>query len=193
VKFAKPKMKVIVVTGDGDSTAIGGNHFIHACRRNIELTIVIFSNFIYGMTGGQFSPLTPTGSLGTTAPYGNPEGNFDICELAKGAGATFIARGATYYPVELEKLISKAISHKGVAVVEAITPCPTYFGRLNKYKTPAEMMLKIEKEGTLTKAAADKLTPEQRQGKMIRGILHQVERPAYTEEYEKIITKAKGN
>ncbi|MCE5196042.1 MAG: thiamine pyrophosphate-dependent enzyme, partial [Negativicutes bacterium] len=97
VKYANPELTVIVLTGDGDCTAIGGNHLIHACRRNIDLTTVVFNNSIYGMTSGQFSPMTPTGSYATTAPYGNIDRNFDLCKLGQAAGATYVARSTTYH------------------------------------------------------------------------------------------------
>lgn len=112
IKMAKPELKVIVVSGDGDATAIGGNHFIHTARRNIDLTLVIFNNYIYGMTGGQYSPTTPVGSWGSTAPYGNLENPFDICGLAQAAGASYVARGTVYHAVQLDKLIEGAMRKK---------------------------------------------------------------------------------
>ena len=105
VKMAKPEMNVILVGGDGDGTAIGGNHFIHACRRNIDMTYIILNNYIYGMTGGQFSPCTPTGHKASTTPYGNPDPGFDIAKLAIGAGATFVARGTAFHANQIDKLI----------------------------------------------------------------------------------------
>ncbi len=192
IKFAKPSMKVIVVTGDGDALAIGGNHFIHTCRRNIDMTILVFTNATYGMTGGQFSPTTPAESISTTSRYGNIEPPFDACEIAKAAGATFIARGTAYHTIELERLILEAIKHKGTSVVDIIDACPTYFGRANKYKSASHMMEAIEKDGTVNIKQADKLPPDKLQGKFLRGVLHRVERPEYCENYEKfIMEKAK--
>jgi len=121
IKLAKPK--VMVITGDGDALAIGGNHFIHACRRNIDITVVLFNNNTYGMTGGQVSPTTPLKAWQTTTPYGNIDHPFDICALAIAAGATFVARGTSYHTVPLERLITKALQHKGFALVEAIVGC----------------------------------------------------------------------
>jgi len=118
IKMAKPRLHVIVVTGDGDATAIGGNHFIHAARRNIDLTVIVFNNEIYGMTGGKVSPATPDQAKASTAPYGSFENNFDIPELARAAGASFSARGTVYNAVQLEKLIKKAIQKmKGNAII----------------------------------------------------------------------------
>lgn len=192
VKLAKPSLKVIVITGDGDALAIGGNHFIHTCRRNIDMTILVYSNAIYGMTGGQYSPKTPQGAIATTSRYGNIEPPFDCCELAKASGATFVARGTSYYCQELEKTILEAVQHKGTSVVEILDQCPTYYGRPNKYKSVTEMMEKIEKEGTVSIKQADKLPPEKLQGKVLRGVLHKIERPEYCEQYGKLIEKAQG-
>ncbi|HXI10654.1 MAG TPA: 2-oxoacid:ferredoxin oxidoreductase subunit beta [Thermodesulfobacteriota bacterium] len=193
VKLANPKLKIIVVTGDGDALAIGGNHFIHACRRNIDMTILVMTNATYGMTGGQYSPTTPVGSIATTSRYGSIEQPFDPCEMAKASGATFVARGTAYHTLELEKTILAALNHKGTSVVDIIDACPTYFGRANKFKSATHMMEVIEKDGTVSAKQADKLPPEKVEGKMLRGILHQVERPEYTEQYDNlVIGKAKA-
>lgn len=187
IKLAKPKLKVIVTTGDGDALAIGGNHFIHTCRRNIDMLILIYSNSIYGMTGGQYSPTTPMGSIATTSRYGNIEPPFDPCEMAKAAGATFVARSTAYHTQELERILVEALQHKGTAVVEIIDSCPIYFGRMNKYKSASHMMEEIEKGGTVSAKQAGKLPAEKVEGKLLRGILHRVERPEYCEQYENLI------
>lgn len=187
VKFANPKMKVIVVTGDGDALAIGGNHFIHACRRNIDMTVLVFTNATYGMTGGQYSPTTPMDAIATTSRYGNIEPPFDTCEMAKASGATFVARGTAYHTLELEKTILEAIRHRGTSVVDIIDACPTYFGRANKFKSATHMMEAIEKDGTVNVKQAEKLPPEKLQGKMLRGILHRVEKPEYCDQYENLV------
>lgn len=141
IKLVRPDKKVIVMTGDGDSLAIGGNHIIHAARRNIDITVIIFNNSIYGMTGGQFSPLTPSGKRATTSQFGNIENQFDAMKLLKGAGATYLARIGTYYFTQMTRYIKTAIQHDGFGVVEAITQCPVYYGRLNKMATPSDMLL----------------------------------------------------
>lgn len=187
LKLAKPGLKVIVITGDGDALAIGGNHFIHACRRNLEMTILVYNNAIYGMTSGQSSPTTPQGKISTTGRYGNIEPPFDTCKLAQSAGATFVARGTAYHFQELEKIIYEAIMHKGTAVIDVIDECPTYYGRFNKYKSPSEMMEKIEKEGTVSVKQAEKLTPEELEGKLLRGVIHRSLRPEYWEGYNKLM------
>lgn len=191
VKMARPEMDVIIVGGDGDGVAIGGNHFIHACRRNIDLTYIIMNNYIYGMTGGQFSPTTPTGNKASTTPYGNPDPNFDIAKLAIGAGATFVARGTSFHANQIDKLIIEAIRHKGFSVVEILDDCPTTYGRRNKYRSVIDMMNRL-KEIAVPVKAAEKMTPEQLQGKVLTGILHQEERLEYCEGYARIIERAQG-
>jgi 2-oxoglutarate ferredoxin oxidoreductase subunit beta len=190
VKLANPNLHVIVITGDGDASAIGGNHLIHACRRNIDITAVIYNNNIYGMTGGQYSPTTPTGDKGTTAPYGNVDPNFDLCELAHAAGATYVARGTAYAANALQKLIENGIKNKGFSVIEAITACPTYYGRKNKKGSVVDMMNVVKETGVNNKAW-DKLTDEQREGKFKVGEFYNETKPEYTEQYAKIIASFK--
>ena len=192
LKMARPKMTVIVASGDGDCAAIGGNHLIHAARRNIDLTLVVFNNSIYGMTGGQYSPLTPVGSRATTAPYLTMEPTFDLLELARAAGATFTARATTYHAPLLEKVIEQGIRHKGFSVIEAVAACPTNFGRQNKIGAPAAMM-EWQKEHGVMKAAWEKLSPEERQEKFPIGVLSERnDVKEYTAAYEEILQRAKG-
>ncbi len=191
IKMAKPDMTVLCVGGDGDGTAIGGNHFIHACRRNIDITYVIMNNNIYGMTGGQFSPCTPTGMKASTTPYGNPDPTFDISNLAIGAGATFVARTTSYHATQIDKLIAEGIQHKGMAVIEVLDDCPTTYGRRNKFRNVLEMM-KLRKENAVPVAAAAKMTAEQLEGKFLTGVLFKEERPEYTDQYAKLIARVQG-
>lgn len=190
VKMANPKMNVIVVTGDGDATAIGGNHYIHAARRNIDLTVILFNNQIYGMTGGQASPTTPVGMRASTAPYGNLEPSFNISGLAQAAGASFVARGTVSAPLKLEKMIERAIRKKGFSVVEVFTPCPTAFGRRNKLGTGANMV-QLLGETSVTMEKAAKLTPEEVEGKIVTGVFVDIERPEYSEQYAKLQQRVK--
>lgn len=185
VKLAQPKMTVIVVTGDGDATAIGGNHYIHAARRNLDLTVILFNNQIYGMTGGQASPTTPVGMRASTAPHGNLEPSFNISGLAQAAGASFVARSSVNSPLRLDKLIERAIRRKGFSVVEVFTPCPTAFGRRNKLGNGMEMINLLE-DSTVTKEKAAKMTPEELEGKIITGVFVDQERPEYTEQYARL-------
>ncbi|NMC74100.1 MAG: 2-oxoacid:ferredoxin oxidoreductase subunit beta [Geobacteraceae bacterium] len=190
IKMAKPGMNVICVGGDGDGVAIGGNHFIHACRRNIDMTYLVMNNNIYGMTGGQFSPTTPFGARASTTPYGNPDPPFDIARLAIGAGATFVARGTAFHASQIDKLLVDAIRHKGFSVVEILDSCPTTYGRRNKFKSVIEMMNHL-KEIAVPVAAAGKMTAEQLQGKVITGVLHKEDKPEYVEEYARLVERVR--
>ncbi len=140
VKLARPKLKVLVVTGDGDALAIGGNHFIHAARRNIDITTIVVNNFIYGMTGGQCSPTTPQGKTATTARAGNVEQPFDVCRLAMAAGATYVARSTVFHIKLMEKLMTEALLHTGFSVFEVMANCHTNYGRLNEFRGPLPML-----------------------------------------------------
>ncbi|NLD10860.1 MAG: 2-oxoacid:ferredoxin oxidoreductase subunit beta [Clostridiales bacterium] len=193
IKMAKPEMHVIVITGDGDATAIGGNHLIHAARRNIDLTVVVFNNSIYGMTGGQYSPTTPTGEKGTTAPYGNIDGDFDIPKLSEAAGATFTGRGDCFHVPQMVKLIEDGIKHHGFSVIEGVSICPTYYGRKNK-KGSAVQMMHWQEDNCIDLKKAAKMEPKDLEGKILLGEMHKdASRPEYCDEYDKIIKKAGGD
>jgi 2-oxoglutarate ferredoxin oxidoreductase subunit beta len=191
LKMVRPDMTVVVVMGDGDALAIGGNHFIHAARRNIGLTAIVVNNSTYGMTGGQVSPTTPTGKLGTTAPYGNIEQAFPIAELAKAAGASLVARSTVYHVAELDRLLAKALQKKGFSVVEAVSYCHTYYGRLNREGQPVDMMRAL-KETAVTLKAAAKMSEDELEGKIVRGLLHEADLPEYTELYAQVIARAQA-
>ena len=188
-KIAKPELTVIVITGDGDCSAIGGNHLIHACRRNLDLTVVCYNNGIYGMTGGQYSPTTPLGDKGTTAIYGVIDRPFDIAELAKAAGASFTARGDVYHVNETTNIIKQAIKHKGMSVVDCRSTCPTYYGRKNK-KGDAVEMLRYQRDHGIPVKKFMALDAEQKKDYYPVGILSTESYPEYTEEYQKIIDMA---
>jgi 2-oxoglutarate ferredoxin oxidoreductase subunit beta len=190
VKIARPDLHVIVVSGDGDALAIGGNHFIHACRRNIDITLVVFNNYIYGMTGGQYSPTTPENSFASTAPYGSVEPPFDVCKLAIASGATYVARGTAYNTTQLDKYIEKGLQNTGFSVIEALSQCPTYYGRKNKLRTAVDN-LKWQKDVVVPAAKAAEMTPEQLEGKIPVGELHHGTRPEYIHLYDTIIQRAK--
>jgi 2-oxoglutarate ferredoxin oxidoreductase subunit beta len=147
IKMSRPELNVLVPMGDGDALAIGGNHFLHAARRNIDITAIIMNNRIYGMTGGQFSPLSGEGTAATTAPWSSIDPAFDAMELAKAAGATYAARTTTFHVREMEKMLTSAINHKGFSVVEVFSQCPTYFGRKNQ-SGDASKMLESYRDGT---------------------------------------------
>ena len=189
IKMANPDLKVVVVMGDGDCSAIGGNHFIHAARRNIDLTAIIINNMIYGMTGGQYSPLTPTGRFGTTAPYGNIDQSFDLTSLAMAAGASYVARGTIYHAKQSILLMKKALNKKGFSVVEIISDCPISYGKMNKMRTAVEM-LKWIKDIAVSKKAWENLSVEERKEKFVIGEFLDIDRPDYNERYNEIIKKA---
>ena len=192
IKHSNPKLHVIVVAGDGDGLAIGGNHFIHACRRNIDLTLIVFNNGIYGMTGGQYSPTTHHGDITATSPYGHLEPAFDVVDLAKGSGATFVARGTSYHVPQLDNYIYKALTHKGFSVVDVAEACYTTHGRKNKnrFKNNIEM-LKYQKEHAISIEKAKNLSFEELQEKIVTGVFFEEQRPEYTEIYTKLIESLK--
>lgn len=189
LKMARPSLKVIVIMGDGDALAIGGNHFIHACRRNIDLTAIVVNNLTYGMTGGQYSPTTPQWDLATTAPYGNLDQPFNIADLARSAGASFVARTSAFHTTELPRLVAQGIQKKGFAVIEVISHCHTNYGKLNRKGGPVEM-LQWQRDNIVPLARYEKMSPEERQGKIPRGVLFEKDAPEYVTEYEKIIARA---
>jgi len=186
VKLSKPELNIIVPMGDGDALAIGGNHFIHAARRNIDITAIVMNNRIYGMTGGQFSPLSGPGKRATTAPFLTIDSEFDVVKLAAAAGASFVARSTAYHARESTEILKKAILHKGFSVVEILSQCPTHYGRKNK-EGDAVAMLELHKTHT---AKIGSKALEENPGLTARGIFVQEERPEYCAEYNKIINFA---
>lgn len=192
LKLARPDLNVVVFMGDGDAAAIGGNHLIHASRRNIDITAFISHNEIYGMTGGQYAPTTPMGCKATTAPYGMLEPAFDVCELVKGAGATFVARGDVYHITQLQSITEHALKHKGFSVVEVITSCPSHFGRRNDIKTPVKMVERI-RDMTVTQKQAESMSAEELADKLVIGeFVNRADRPELTETYDKLLREQTG-
>jgi 2-oxoglutarate ferredoxin oxidoreductase subunit beta len=200
VKLARPELHVLVPMGDGDALAIGGNHFIHAARRNIDITAIIMNNSIYGMTGGQYSPTTGCGDLATTAPYGHVDRPFDIVALARAAGATFIARTTAYHAREMARILSSAINHRGFSVVEVLSQCPTYYGRKNDLGDAVEMMkwyrdhtekikspAKAPARGTVAADAPDDAFGTVANGRIPIGVLVSRDEPEYCESYARMV------
>jgi len=187
VKLSKPELNILVPMGDGDALAIGGNHFIHAARRNIDITAIVMNNRIYGMTGGQFSPLSGCGKKATTAPFLTIDKEFDVVELAIAAGATFVARSTAYHVQESTTILKKAITHKGFSVVEILSQCPTHYGRKNK-EGDAAAMLGLHKTNT-AKIGSKQL--EENPSLTARGIFVDRDEPEYCEQYEKVISLAR--
>jgi len=185
IKLASPQLEVIVFMGDGDAVAIGGNHFIHAARRNMDLAAIVFNNHVYGMTGGQYSPTTTLASIATTAPYGMVERPFDISELAVAAGATYVARGTVYHASQLAGYIAKAIDKEGFGVVEAMTYCHVTHGRRNEMPNPVENMMWFKDNTIWVRAARERGSG----GKLVVGELVDREYGEYVREYEQLIQK----
>ena len=154
IRLANPALHVVVFTGDGDLAAIGGNHFIHACRRNIDITVVCMNNMIYGMTGGQGSPTTPMGGLSTTTPYGTVEPAFDLCGLASAAGANYVARWTSYHVRELTRAILTGLETPGFSFIESLVQCPTNYGRRNRFKQVADQIEYFRTHTLLVEKAA---------------------------------------
>jgi 2-oxoglutarate ferredoxin oxidoreductase subunit beta len=189
-KAADPDLHVIVVMGDGDCVAIGGNHLIHAARRNIDLTAIVFNNSIYGMTGGQMSPTTFEGDLSTTTPFGNVEQAFDICELARSAGATYVARGTAWGYRQLVSLIAGGIVHRGFAFIEAMAACPTYYGRQNRGADPAAMLRR--QRDRAVPVATFKAGQPRFHDRYPVGVLHHAERKEYVAAYREVQRRARA-
>ncbi len=181
IKMANPDLTVIAVMGDGDAFSIGGNHFIHAARRNIGVTALVLNNFIYGMTGGQCSSTTPEGAYSHTSPMGQLESAFDVVELARAAGASGVARGTVFHVKALDALLAAAITQPGFNLVEALTPCFTQFGRGNGFKSAVEMFqwlkdhaVPLEKYETL----------EDKTGRIPIGVFVKRDQPGLETRYE---------
>jgi 2-oxoglutarate ferredoxin oxidoreductase subunit beta len=192
IKMARPEFTVVVLTGDGDGAAIGGNHLIHACRRNIDVTCILFNNQVYGMTGGQLSPTMDLGDRASTAPYGQVEPSFDLCALAKAAGASFVARGTAAQIRPLEKMIKQGIEHPGFAFIEAVVPCPTEYGKRNPPASAVDM-LEEERACSISAAKAANMTPEELTGKIVTGILHRdPDAPEFQATYAEAAARAQA-
>ena len=182
LKLANPNLTVVVYAGDGDLSAIGGNHLIHAARRNIDLTLVCYVNGTYGMTGGQGAPTTPCGDITSTSPFGHLERPLDLCALAQAAGASFVARATAWHFDLLVRLIARGIEKKGFAMVEAVSSCPVYAGRLNEQDTPAQMLFAMRDHAVADPGAP--LGP----GQFRIGALWDVEAPEYADTYRQHAT-----
>jgi len=167
-KLFNPKLKVVVIGGDGDLASIGGNHLIHGARRDVDLTVICANNSIYGMTGGQVTPTTPLGARTATTPEGNPERPFDLCQLVVAAGASYAARFSVFRVRQLIRAIETALQHPGFAFVEALSPCPVQYGRRNDLSTPAAL-LNDYRERCVPISRARTMTQEQLAGKTIVG------------------------
>ena len=185
IKAARPELTVVALMGDGDAATIGGNHLIHAARRNIGVTAIVSNNFNYGMTGGQFSATTPTGSYTSTSPYGNAEGEFDLSQLVATAGANYVARATVYHAALLENLIREALVHPGFSFVEVASSCPVYFGRYNQHPTPVDLMYWWKEKGVSPERYRE-MTEEERVGAFTIGRLVDRQRPDFSVRYREL-------
>ncbi|MDR0408392.1 MAG: 2-oxoglutarate ferredoxin oxidoreductase subunit beta [Campylobacteraceae bacterium] len=192
IKLANPSKHVIVVTGDGDGLAIGGNHTIHGCRRNIDLNHILINNFIYGLTNSQTSPTTPQGMWTVTAQYGNVDPSFDAAKLASAAGATFVARESVLDPKRIEKTLIEGFSHEGYSFFDIFSNCHINLGRKNKM---GEAMLNLQwiENRIVSKNRFDQLSDEEKKGKFPTGILkHETDKIEYCKAYDKVIEAAQN-
>jgi 2-oxoglutarate/2-oxoacid ferredoxin oxidoreductase subunit beta len=185
IKLSRPELTVLAVMGDGDALAIGGNHLIHACRRNIDITALVLNNQIYGMTGGQAAPTTPVGFRTTTSANGSIEQSFDTVQLALGAGATFVARTTTFDFDEMPRMIEAAMRHRGFSLVEILSQCPTYFGRLNRLGE-GRALLDYEKDLT---APEEQVTRDELVSHLPTGIFRDEVRGEYTRRYAELCAR----
>ena len=179
LKLANPGLKVVVFSGDGDLIAIGGNHFIHAARRNMDMTVLCVNNFIYGMTGGQLAPTTPTGARTSTSPAGNRDHPFNLSYLAAASGASYVARWTTLHVRRLERAIGEALAKPGFSFVEIISPCPTLYGRLNKQKSGLEQMDYYKKSSVIRHGADPRQADIALNGQIVVGKFVDLDKPSY--------------
>jgi len=168
VKLYNPDLTIVVISGDGDLSSIGGNHLIHAARRNIDLKVICANNMVYGMTGGQVASTTPRGAKTSTTGAGNPYRPFDLCRLARAAGATYVARYSVTQPVALINSLQKVLQHTGFSFIDVISPCPTQFGRRNRQGKPEEMIQDLIRI-SIRKEEAEQLSEEELSGKIVTG------------------------
>jgi 2-oxoglutarate ferredoxin oxidoreductase subunit beta len=184
LKLANPALKVIVYSGDGDLIGIGGNHFIHAARRNVDITVICVNNFNYGMTGGQVGPTTPVQAMTSTSPYGNFEHPFNLPYLAAGSGAVYVARWTTLHVRRLEKSISEALHKRGFSFVEVISPCPTLYGRWNQQRTGLEVMRYYRDQGVIDHDANLEEVNIDLRGRIVEGVFVNIDKPTFSDFWQ---------
>ncbi len=189
IKLLRPELNVVVFGGDGDIIGIGLSHFIHAARRNLDVLVIMLNNMIYGMTGGQVAPTTPFKTKTTTTPYGSFEHPLDAAKLAITAGANYVARWTTAHQKELKNAIKEALTTQGFRFIEAISQCPTAYGRRAGFKDAGEM-LKWFKEKTVSIEKAEKLSEEELNGKIVVGRFPCKKRPTLVDAVYRVIEEA---
>lgn len=189
IKLANPQLDVVVLMGDGDGVTIGGNHFIHAARRNVDVTAIVVNNLNYGMTGGQYSATTPETRITSTSRLGHIEQGFDICKLAEAAGAPFVARGTPFNPVQMKNLIRDGMRKKGFSMIEVIAPCPTHYGKNNGFKSAPEMLRWFD-ERSIGVEKARQMAPDELADKIVVGKMVDRESEDYGTKYRRIQQEA---
>lgn len=189
VKLGNPELKVIVISGDGDLVSIGGNHFVHAARRNIDLTVICVNNFIYAMTGGQVAPTTPIPAYTTTSPFGNFEAPANIPQLAEAAGAVYVARWTALHMRRLADSIVEAFNRPGFSVVEVISPCAMYYSRINKLGDGLDMMQFYYNNSTIKHGEPTDNLSIDYQKEIIVGKFVDRERPTFSESLDEWLRK----
>ena len=191
LKLANPKLNVVVFSGDGDLAAIGGNHLIHAARRNIDMTVICVNNFNYGMTGSQAGPTTPLEALTTTSRYGCFEYPFNLPYLLSASGAPYIARWTVLHVCQLEKSIAEAMVKPGFSFIEVISPCPPIFGRMNKKPTGMDFMRYYQEKSTVQNGADPKNVDIELNGTIVVGKFVDKECPTLLDKLSQVSDKAK--
>jgi 2-oxoglutarate ferredoxin oxidoreductase subunit beta len=188
VGISRPDIKPVVISGDGDLFSIGGNHLIHAARRNIDVLVICSNNFNYGMTGAQFGPTTPSETKTPTSPYGNIENPFNLVALVASAGATMVSRWTVMHPTQLKNSIIRGLTKKGFSFIEVITPCTTGYGRLNKM-SPIDMMKNLRERGKIRKVPPTEAECDPT-GEIVLGDFVDIEKPTYNEVFETLTRRA---
>jgi 2-oxoglutarate ferredoxin oxidoreductase subunit beta len=189
LQLANPELKVVIFSGDGDLIAIGGNHFIHAARRNVDMTVICVNNFNYGMTGGQVGPTTPPGARTSTSPYGCFEHPFNLPYLAAASGAVYVARWTALHVRRLEKSILDALHKKGFSFVEVISPCPTLYGRWNKQRTGLDQMHYYHDQGVIRHGIDPREADIGLHGEIIEGVFVDIEKPTFLDFCSEALAK----
>jgi 2-oxoglutarate/2-oxoacid ferredoxin oxidoreductase subunit beta len=193
LKLANPELKVVVFSGDGDLFGIGGNHFIHAARRNMDLTVICVNNFTYGMTGGQLTPTTPVSANSSTTPYGNYEYPFNLPFLADAAGASYVARWTSLHVRQITKSIREAMDHKGLSFIEVIAPCTTLYQRRNKLGDGLEALDYYKEDAETAHGVDTRSVDIAFQGKLAVGKFVKREKPTYMEAVDERYAKVLGD
>lgn len=191
LKLANPKLNVVVFSGDGDLFSIGGNHFIHAARRNNDILVICVNNFNYGMTGGQAGPTSPLNSFTTTSPYGNIEPGFNLPWLAASSGATYVARWTVLHVRQLINSIFEALQRKGFRFIEILAPCPVNFGRRNDLPEGIDELKMYQKYSTVANFADPRIAEIKWENEIIVGKFVDIEKPTYEERVKNLIEKIK--